>query len=35
MTEKIYTDNTMGYDFITIDKGNKKILRNIDEEIDN
>ena len=35
MTEKIYTDNTTGYDFITIDKGNKKILRNIDEEIDN
>lgn len=34
MTEKIYQDNTKGFDFITIDKGNKKILRNIDEEIE-
>lgn len=34
MTESIYQDNTKGFDFITIDKGNKRILRNIDEEID-
>ena len=35
MSEKIYQDNTKGYDFITIDKVGRKILRNIDEEIDN
>jgi hypothetical protein len=34
MTEDIYNKNTKGYDFITINKLNKEITKNIDVEIE-